>query len=67
MPAQIIPAVFVLILESYFENVWDWIADHDIDDPANTQVDVYGCRGMALPSGLFGESSADIVRYTYYE
>lgn len=30
---------------AYLENVWAWTADHDIDDPVETQIDVYVARG----------------------
>lgn len=30
---------------AYLENVWAWTADHDMDDPMNTQIDVYSARG----------------------
>jgi glucan 1,3-beta-glucosidase len=34
----------------YLENVWAWVADHDLDSgPAQTQVDIYVARGK-LPS-----------------
>lgn len=32
----------------YLENVWLWTADHDIDDPANTQISVYTGRGLLI-------------------
>lgn len=49
----------------YFENVWLWVADHDLDNPANaeayetddgiprntkTQVSIYSARGMLIES-----------------
>ncbi len=34
----------------YMENVWLWTADHDIDDPANTQITIYNGRGMYIES-----------------
>ncbi|RFU26255.1 hypothetical protein B7463_g10093, partial [Scytalidium lignicola] len=33
-----------LAANGYFENVWAWNADHDIDGAANTQVDIYVAR-----------------------
>lgn len=41
----------------YFENVWAWVADHDLDvsvDGANTttatQLNIYGARGVLIES-----------------
>ncbi|KAL7912414.1 pectate lyase superfamily domain-containing protein, partial [Trichoderma velutinum] len=49
----------------YFENIWAWVADHDLDDPANadatesndgipenvkTDISVYGARGILVES-----------------
>jgi len=34
----------------YFENMWAWVADHDIDDPENTQITVAGARGILIES-----------------
>ena len=34
----------------YFENMWAWVADHDIDDPTNTQVTIAVGRGILLES-----------------
>jgi glucan 1,3-beta-glucosidase len=30
----------------YMENVWLWTADHDIDDPQNTQITIFTGRGL---------------------
>jgi len=30
---------------AYLENIWVWGADHDMDDPLNTMIDVYTARG----------------------
>lgn len=50
---------------AYFENVWAWVADHDLDNPANadatestdgiplnvkTQISVYAGRGILIES-----------------
>ena len=39
---------------AYLENVWAWTADHDMDDPLNTMIDVYSARGTyaAVSSSL---------------
>lgn len=40
----------------YFENVWAWVADHDMDVPPNgntttaTQIDIYAARGVLIES-----------------
>jgi len=34
----------------YMENNWLWTADHDIDDPANTQLTIYNGRGLLIDS-----------------
>lgn len=34
----------------YMENVWLWSADHDIDDPTDTQVTIYSGRGLLVES-----------------
>ncbi|KIN03011.1 glycoside hydrolase family 55 protein, partial [Oidiodendron maius Zn] len=54
----------------YFENVWAWIADHDLDDPRNTQVDIYGGRGILItslnsPTWWYGTASEHAVLYQY--
>lgn len=33
---------------AYLENVWLWTADHDIDDPSNTQISIYTGRGLLV-------------------
>ncbi len=34
----------------YMENVWLWTADHDVDDPNLTQLDIYTGRGLLIES-----------------
>lgn len=34
----------------YMENNWLWTADHDIDDPDNTQLTIYNGRGLLIES-----------------
>ena len=36
----------------YMENVWLWSADHDIDDPSDTQITVYSGRGLLVESTI---------------
>lgn len=60
----------------YFENMWLWVSDHDIDDPDlvdanNTMVQnsVYVARGLLVestaPTWLYGTSSEHAVYYQY--
>jgi glucan 1,3-beta-glucosidase len=35
----------------YMENNWLWTADHDVEDPALTQITVYNGRGLYVESG----------------
>ncbi|KAK6519258.1 hypothetical protein TWF281_003094 [Arthrobotrys megalospora] len=54
----------------YFENVWGWTADHDIDSgPDQTQIDVYVARGFLIegpgPTWLYGTASEHNVLYQY--
>ncbi|THG92977.1 hypothetical protein EW026_g8120 [Hermanssonia centrifuga] len=32
----------------YFENVWVWTADHDLDDPGQGQIDSFNARGIFI-------------------
>ncbi|KAL3441385.1 PLC-like phosphodiesterase [Aspergillus insuetus] len=60
----------------YFDNMWLWVADHMIDDPALTdplnnmeQLSVYSARGMLIESQkatwLYGTASEHSVLYQY--
>ncbi|KAF3103497.1 hypothetical protein TWF102_003687 [Orbilia oligospora] len=54
----------------YFENVWGWTADHDIDSgPDQTQIDVYVARGFLIegpgPTWLYATASEHNVLYQY--
>ncbi|CAJ2505526.1 Uu.00g129200.m01.CDS01 [Anthostomella pinea] len=54
----------------YMENVWLWVADHDVDDAALRQITVYAGRGLLIESTagtiwLVGTSSEHHVRYQY--
>lgn len=35
----------------YMENVWLWVADHDVEDANLTQITVYAGRGLLIESG----------------
>ena len=54
----------------YFENMWAWVADHDIDDAANTQITVAAARGILIesdagPIWLYGTASEHSILYQY--
>ncbi|KAI8248970.1 Glucan 1,3-beta-glucosidase [Colletotrichum sp. SAR 10_77] len=55
----------------YLENVWAWVADHDVDSgPAQTQIDIYIARGILIeskggPVWLYGTASEHCVSYQY--
>ncbi|EEB99505.1 hypothetical protein MPER_00806, partial [Moniliophthora perniciosa FA553] len=54
----------------YFENVWVWTADHDIDDPGENRIDSYSARGILIdntqgPVWLVGTASEHHVMYQY--
>lgn len=34
----------------YFENVWLWTADHELDQAGHAQIDIYNGRGMIVES-----------------
>ncbi|KIY02080.1 uncharacterized protein Z520_02218 [Fonsecaea multimorphosa CBS 102226] len=36
----------------YLENVWLWVADHDLDDPGQRQITIYAGRGLYDESSL---------------
>lgn len=54
---------------AYIENMWLWVADHDIDDANMTQLSVYVARGMLVestkPVWLYGTASEHAVFYQY--
>lgn len=53
----------------YFENNWLWVADHDMDIPEQTQIDIYVARGLLIestePVWQYGSSSEHCVLYQY--
>ncbi|KAB5528951.1 pectate lyase superfamily protein-domain-containing protein, partial [Coniochaeta sp. 2T2.1] len=54
----------------YVEGIWLWVADHDIEDPNNTQINVYAGRGMLIESQpgriwLVGTAVEHHVLYQY--
>ncbi|KAL2759071.1 glycoside hydrolase family 55 protein [Sodiomyces alcalophilus JCM 7366] len=53
---------------AYLENVWAWVADHDLDRPTRDQIDIYVARGMLIESKkawLWATSSEHCVLYQY--
>ncbi|KAI5803498.1 glucan 1,3-beta-glucosidase [Peziza echinospora] len=54
---------------AYLENVWAWVADHDLDIQAQTQIDIFVARGILIesqgPTWLYGTASEHCVLYQY--
>ena len=71
IPAACVGAAMMMHMtpssNGYFENVWAWVADHDIDDAANTQVTVAVGRGILIesegPTWLIGTASEHSMLY----
>jgi glucan 1,3-beta-glucosidase len=53
----------------YFENVWLWTADHELDQNDHSQIDIYNGRGMLVesqgPVWFYGTASEHSVMYQY--
>ncbi|KAH7128441.1 pectate lyase superfamily protein-domain-containing protein [Dendryphion nanum] len=53
----------------YFENVWLWTADHELDQKDHSQIDIYNGRGMLVesqgPVWLWGTASEHSVLSQY--
>ncbi|KAF7311921.1 Glucan 1,3-beta-glucosidase [Mycena indigotica] len=54
----------------YFENVWVWNADHDLDDPNQSRINSFSGRGILVESArgpvwLVGTASEHHVIYQY--
>ncbi|KAK6075617.1 LysM domain-containing protein [Seiridium cupressi] len=53
----------------YFENMWAWVADHDLDDAQNTMVTVAVARGILDESSgatwYYGTASEHSMLYQY--
>jgi hypothetical protein len=53
----------------YFENVWAWTADHDIDDPNQTQINVITGRSVLIesqgPSWFYATAAEHSLLYQY--
>ncbi|EEP79928.1 hypothetical protein UREG_04770 [Uncinocarpus reesii 1704] len=54
---------------AYLENLWAWVADHDLDVVTQDQIDIYAARGILIesqgPTWLYGTSSEHNVLYQY--
>lgn len=54
---------------AYLENVWLWVADHDLDIPSQTQIDLYVARGALIqsqgPTWMYGTASEHSTLYQY--
>ncbi|KXG46668.1 Pectin lyase fold/virulence factor [Penicillium griseofulvum] len=53
---------------AYMENIWVWVADHDLDVVTQDQIDVYSGRGILIESQLawlYGTASEHSVLYQY--
>lgn len=54
---------------AYIENVWLWVADHELDITAHNQTDIYNGRGLLVesqgPVWLWGTSSEHSQLYNY--
>lgn len=54
---------------AYLENIWAWVADHDLDVVSQDQIDIYAARGILIesqgPTWLYGTSSEHNVLYQY--
>ncbi|KAI8648701.1 Pectin lyase fold virulence factor [Fusarium keratoplasticum] len=53
---------------AYLENVWAWVADHDLDKSDRPQIDIYVGRGILIQSKkawLWGTASEHCALYQY--
>lgn len=54
----------------YLENIWAWVADHELDLGGEEQINIYNGRGILIeskagPVWLWGTSSEHSVLYNY--
>jgi hypothetical protein len=51
------------------ENVWVWVANHDLDKVTQDQIDIYVARGVLIesqgPTWLYGTASEHCVFFQY--
>ncbi|KZN94210.1 Glucan 1,3-beta-glucosidase [Penicillium chrysogenum] len=54
---------------AYMENMWAWVADHDLDAISQDQIDIYVARGILVesqgPTWMYGTASEHSVFYQY--
>ncbi|KAK6386782.1 hypothetical protein LTS17_000044 [Exophiala oligosperma] len=54
---------------AYLENVWFWVADHELDIATHNQTDIFNGRGLLVesqgPTWLYGTSSEHSQLYNY--
>lgn len=54
---------------AYIENMWAWVADHDLDTSSQDQINVYVARGILVesqgPTWMYGTASEHSVLYQY--
>ncbi|KAF3481752.1 LysM domain-containing protein [Arthroderma uncinatum] len=54
---------------AYLENLWAWVADHDLDMVSQDQIDIYSARGVLIeskgPTWLYATASEHSVLYQY--
>ncbi|KAH7006940.1 hypothetical protein EDB80DRAFT_684201 [Ilyonectria destructans] len=53
-------------LTAYLENVWAWVADHDLDDPTKAEIDNYAARGILIESRHYQLSRATLFRTSLF-
>jgi hypothetical protein len=53
----------------YFENNWFWTADHDVEDPTNTQITIFAGRGLLIESteGTFWLYGTAVEHHSQYQ
>ncbi|UJR24804.1 hypothetical protein I4U23_006179 [Adineta vaga] len=53
----------------YMENVWLWVADHNLDYPDHSQIDIFNARTILVesegPLWMYGTSAEHSVFYQY--
>lgn len=54
----------------YMENTWIWVADHHLDYPDHSQIDIFNARTILVesqgPVWMYGTSAEHSVLYQYY-
>ncbi|KAK5101840.1 hypothetical protein LTS08_004299 [Lithohypha guttulata] len=53
----------------YFENIWGWVSDHELDMDTRAQTNIYNGRGFLIegdgPNWLWGTSTEHSTLYNY--